>query len=53
MKVPALIAHHSSNVFLVLMENTFMVLIVKIVIKIAQNAQDHQQIAHNALVVIY
>ena len=53
MKVPALIAHHSSNVFLVLMENTTMVLIVKIVIKIAQNAQDHQQIAHNALVVIY
>ena len=52
-KVPASIAHHSPNVFLVLTENTLMVLIVKIVIKIAQNAQDHQQIAHNALVVIY
>ena len=53
-KVPASIAHHSPNVFLVLTENTMiLIILVNLVIKIAQNAQDHQQIAHNALVVIY
>jgi hypothetical protein len=52
-KVPALIALPRLNVFLVLTENTLMVLIVKIVLKIAQNAQNHQLIAQYALVVIY